>query len=528
MTHKYQLHFFLTLILACGAVAAVNTSAAAVPAFTTKWFLALFSLMALAVVGLYNCIIFVMRSKDRAPLYFGLYCIFIAINNFVSNSGISFLTELFPHAGPVLLRKIDIVTIILSIPFFIMFLQAFYPIFDSVFFKRSFQYAALVFFAVATVASGKLLEWVFSSYFPVILLSIIYCITICIRAINTKQRDSHGILTGIIVLSAAGINDVLWGYGVLKTVIIMPYATLVFALIYSALISRRFANALTSAERLNAELLENQRLRAEMQHREAAEQDLRQAQRRLTALLHAVDSPLYALNSSGIMVFCNRAFEELSGKTLSELIGKDPPDIQNQAVSPTVIPLELEDEELSVYLIGQSDSDIVPNRSVISFVEEINRNRARVRSLEKIFAGTTPEAINSNRDLRHDIEMIDTALEQMGRMLLDDEDSEKKKQLGMEVLVLAIDYWAECTKTSKFELAEESGLWKVQINPDGWKRTQTLDRYLDYKTFPQNPRWNQIVKTADFVLIRCHKPSGLRNRLELTLQKLCMQTEFSR
>lgn len=518
----------LFIISGAAGVAAQTLPVLSDSAYTTRWFINLFSVMALAVMGLYNCVIFSMRSKDRAPLYFGIFCIFIAVNNFVSCAGVSFITDLFPSAGWLPLRKIDIATIELSIPFFIMFIQTFYPELGVVIFGRIFQVIAIIFLAATIISSGQSLEWVFICYFPVILLSIVYCVTTGLRALQSKQHDSHGILSGIVILSAAGINDVLWGYGVLKTDITVPYATSIFALIYSALISRRFANALTSAERLNVELVENQRLRAEMQQRVSAEQDLRLAQRRLTALLHSVDSPLCAADSTGTMVFCNRAFEELCGQPMAELIGKEPSRFENLNVESSVIPLELEDEQLHVHLFGQSGSGISTSRSVVSFVEEINRNRARIRSLEELLTGTNPEKIKSNLSLRHDLEMIDTALQEMGTLLQYDNDADMKKRLGIDVLKLAVSCWSDCTKTSKFELAEESGLWKVQMNPDGWKRTQTLDRYIDFKTFPQNPRWNQIVKTADFVLIRCQNPSDSRNQLEIALQKLCMLTEYSR
>lgn len=73
-----------------------------------------------------------------------------------------------------------------------------------------------------------------------------------------------------------------------------------------------------------------------------------------------------------------------------------------------------------------------------------------------------------------------------------------------------------------FDLTRQSGLWRVYTNRDGWERAQTLDRYLDTVTFPEKPRWRQILATADFVLTVCQKPSELRNHLEPTLSKLRM------
>ena len=84
----------------------------------------------------------------------------------------------------------------------------------------------------------------------------------------------------------------------------------------------------------------------------------------------------------------------------------------------------------------------------------------------------------------------------------------------------SLDYWAEDTGTTKIELAEKSGLWKVYTNLDGWRRTQTLDRYFNIQTLPRKPRRHQVIRTAEFVLAACDTESGLRERLEAALTKL--------
>lgn len=486
-----------------------------------RLFFNFFTIVALSIMGLYNCVIYIMRTKDHAPLYFGIFCLLISVNNFVSDGSIVFLRQTLFSGRELLLQKTDFLTVMMSIPCFMMFLHAFFPGLGNRIMHRCIQIITAGFITAVILFSGYALELTFKCFFPVIVAMIVYSMVIGIKAANRQLKDARGILSGILILSAAGANDVLWGMNVLHTVILLPYAAFVFTFIYSVLISRRFSNALTGAERLAVELIENQRLREEMQTRIAHEQDMRQTQRRLTGLLHSIELPLCAIDDTGIICFCNRAFEELAGQPLSVLAGKEPAQCINiKEKEMSTVPLELEDEQLSVLLFGSSGSDQSINRSAILFVEELNRNRERIRSLEKLLTNTNPDALKVHPQLNHDLDLIDTALEQMGHMLSSDEDLETKKRLGLELITLAIGYWTECTQKTKFELAEESGLWKVQINPDGWKRTQTLDRYLDLKTFPQNPRWSRLLKTADFVLIRCSESSQLRNRLELCLEKL--------
>jgi hypothetical protein len=72
-------------------------------------------------------------------------------------------------------------------------------------------------------------------------------------------------------------------------------------------------------------------------------------------------------------------------------------------------------------------------------------------------------------------------------------------------MVVSIRVWENATAKSKVEFAEESGLWNVQTDPNGWRRTQTLDRYLSLSKFPENPRIQNVVKSAEFILSQVQK-----------------------
>jgi hypothetical protein len=473
-------------------------------------------------MGLYNFVIFIMRPADRAPLYFSLFSLLIFLNNFVSDGSTAFLLESFAQLHHQLLQKIDFLTVMASIPVFIMFLHAFFPGLGNRILLKYVQITVAMFVALTAVSNGVTTGYIFNCFFVIILLMIAYSVLTGIGALKRKMPDSKGVMTGIVIMSIAGINDLCWGIRLYPTIILIPAATFIFTFIYSVLISRRFSNALTSAERLAAGLIENQRLKVEMQHHILQQQNLHHMQHLLTGMLHSLDMPICAVNDSGAIVFCNRAFEGITGKTLAMMAGNDAQlyiDSKNRDTEMMTVPMELDDEQISVLLFS-SGSSLISSNAAANFLEELQRNRFRIRSLEELLKKSNPEMIKNNPRLGHDITMIDTALQQMGQIFGQDTTAEEMKINGFEVISLTIRYWSECTQKTKFELAEESGLWKVQVNPDGWKRTQTLDRYLDIKTFPQNPRWNQIIKTADFVLIRCQVQSELRNQLEIAFQKL--------
>ena len=85
---------------------------------------------------------------------------------------------------------------------------------------------------------------------------------------------------------------------------------------------------------------------------------------------------------------------------------------------------------------------------------------------------------------------------------------------------LALECWEQATGKTKTDLAKKSGIWTVYTNKNGFERTQTLDKYLDGKTFPKRPRWNKVFQTLDFVLLSCEKDSRLKTELEKTFAEL--------
>ncbi len=95
-----------------------------------------------------------------------------------------------------------------------------------------------------------------------------------------------------------------------------------------------------------------------------------------------------------------------------------------------------------------------------------------------------------------------------------------KRQVGVRVMTQSLDYWRKETGLTKFDLAKKSNVWKVYINPNGFKRTQTLDKYLDQEQFPKNPRWPHVYQTANFVLSFCKASTKLRLELKKSFAKL--------
>ncbi len=73
------------------------------------------------------------------------------------------------------------------------------------------------------------------------------------------------------------------------------------------------------------------------------------------------------------------------------------------------------------------------------------------------------------------------------------------RELLVRLMTLSLQHWEETTGTTKIELAEQSGIWKVHLDK-GYFRLRTFDRYLSVPSVPQKPRWKDVTRTVRFVL----------------------------
>ena len=313
-------------------------------------------------------------------------------------------------------------------------------------------------------------------------------------------------------------------------------------------------------------LAENTRLKRELKLRQETELELRLTQRRLAILLDTIDDALLATNESKEICFCNKACSEILGYDNNSLLGRplrsiltdkawclledlgahspggaDVPSAStqnieieatsgaNKRVRVERTQLSMEEDSFQIFMIHQLAEEMKNGGELnasnnhsnpLTLIKELNHNQTRLRGLEETLQTILPVSDEQPATILNEINAIDTALEGLRNMLQDPQTAEGKRQLAVTALNLAIEYWTETTGNNKFDLARESGLWKVYTNQDGWERAQTLDKYLDIFTLPDRPRWKLIIATCDYVLAYSISQSALRNHLETALSQM--------
>jgi two-component system, sensor histidine kinase ChiS len=306
-------------------------------------------------------------------------------------------------------------------------------------------------------------------------------------------------------------------------------------------------------------LRENMTLKRELSLRKQTELDLRLMQRKLSAMLHRVEDAMVAVNTSGEISFCNRAFEVMTGFDAGDLIGNPVDDLfpsrenrpllaafkpaeydpapaektlpfRNVGVKHSaggdfsadllVTPLSMDDASFHMVIVRKpSRAGDTAALSSLSTIDRLNRNEARIQALTGIlerFQAAGEGAKGPDGEALSDIDMW---MARLAGSEPGENSGAAKREMAVRIMNLSLDYWQLATRTTKTELADRSGLWRIYIEKDGYARTQTLDKYLSLQTLPAHPRWKKVCNTAEFVLTACTFPSPGREDLEASLSR---------
>jgi len=275
---------------------------------------------------------------------------------------------------------------------------------------------------------------------------------------------------------------------------------------------------------------QNSHLQHSLKEHELVEACLLETQAHLLTLLeHSPDA-----------IICIRFDEKIhfANHNAGKLFKRSPQQLQRYSLEDIVIKRSLTQQdnninEVDIYIEGKvtsiSTSIIsLPKQSglhsLMIFCTDNNYDAQRINNLENAVDALSSYAFDGNT------EQLQTLKELGGEFtrLVDKAEGKgtDKKQLKRELLVetmtQVLNYWENESGKNKFELAEQSQLWKVYLDRSTLQ-TRTLDKYLHIETLPKTPRWRTVLSTIDYVLLHCDSETKQRekiDKLRLQLQKL--------
>jgi two-component system sensor histidine kinase ChiS len=374
---------------------------------------------------------------------------------------------------------------------------------------------------VVTAESGIGIDQLITLHNPMLILLDIMMPGIngydCCRAIRSKFTIAE---MPVIFISAKNrISDLLLGFEVGgNDYVLKPF-------LKEELIAR-VNGQLRQREAIDA-IRENAKLKAELADRLVEEAHLKHMQERLTRLLHTVDDAILVVDEDGRIVFANQLLiDSLGLKSGEVVIGNDASSLlHSDSRQHNLLTAKLSKMKYTPVLFARSDGNPIEfsaKRATITIGEdqltvftlrpsmpiqdssrvsewvigELEKNQQRIAELQLISA----EFISANKRM-------------MEQLSFHEHTRTDPFELGNRIMISTVALWKEATGREKWDFAEASGLWKVHPDEDGWQRTATLDKYLDFRKMPQFPRWQTIFESARFVVAEARKQGCRSERI---------------
>lgn len=199
-------------------------------------------------MGVYHFALYYKRPKYKAPLYFGVFCLLIALRNALVGERIIF--DIFPSISFVLFNKMAYLTVYLALPFIVMFFR---EIFSEDLSSKIIHVSKIVSLLISLLTICTTIEVydTFLVYYEILTSVIfIYILFIIIKAVINKNREALVILFGFIIFLITVMHDMLIQSGLLHASSLIPLGFFIFIFSQSYMLSAKFSNAFTKIEKL--------------------------------------------------------------------------------------------------------------------------------------------------------------------------------------------------------------------------------------------------------------------------------------
>jgi PAS domain S-box-containing protein len=282
----------------------------------------LFLCGSILIMGLYHLGLFMLRKKDLASLYFGLFSVLIALYTLLA--GERFFLHLFPAVGWEWRVKLTNLSSFLSLPLFLLFVQALFPE-DSRKRVAGLLIGAVGVLALIVLVTPTILySQVIPAFHLLALGSGIYTLLVFFLAIRQKREGAALLLSGVLIIIVAMVNDILYDNAVIHTGQGIYLGFFLFILIESFSLSLRFSKAFVTIEKQGLVLAEtNQEIQREMNERRQAEKALAESEKNYRNLMEEAPIGLCNVDIQGKILYVNRRFEAITAYSREEYVGKN-------------------------------------------------------------------------------------------------------------------------------------------------------------------------------------------------------------
>ena len=209
------------------------------------------------IIGLYHLCLFFLRKKDRSPLYFGLFCLLIAIR--LLATGERYVTHIIPGLNWELVFKIEYLSFYLAVPLFATFIHSLFYQESSKRVLRIIQFLGIIFSCIVLLTPAKIYSHTVQPYQIITVISGILAVYVLIFSLARRREGALLFTLGFIILFLTVVNDILYSRMITQIGYLAPLGLFLFIFFQSFLLSRRFSKAYNTIEKQRQELKERNR-----------------------------------------------------------------------------------------------------------------------------------------------------------------------------------------------------------------------------------------------------------------------------
>lgn len=303
----------------------------------------------IVIMGLYHLGLFALRPREWSPLYFGLFCLLIALRTLTT--GERYLMELMPVFDWEVLTKITYLTFYLGVFVFTGFVHSLFPQEVSKNVLYLIGGVSVIFSTVVLILPARLYTHTLPTFEIVAVMSLIYGLYALILASIRKREGALVFLTGFVALSLTTLNDILYANLLVPTGYLTPVGLFIFIFSQAWLLAQRFSKSFLLVDQQRLALTQtNRAYEQEIHEREQAEAALRQSE---SALMDA-----QRLAHIGNWEWDIQTGQIHWSEEVFRLFGLDPQDVSYDLLMTLIAPDDKEIWERSVQAVLNTDQPL--------------------------------------------------------------------------------------------------------------------------------------------------------------------------
>ncbi|NOU92189.1 histidine kinase [Paenibacillus sp. LMG 31456] len=205
----------------------------------------------LMIMGLYHLGLFSIRPNDRSTLYFGLFCVLIALRTIVI--GEITLLKVFPSFPWELELKLEYISAYLGLVFFILFIGELFPNESNRKIQRSFILISSCYTVLTLVFPAMVYTRFLISFHIILGLAIVFELYVLMRAWYLQRQGCTIILVASFIFAVSIINDMIYANEWVSTTgRASGFGLLFFIICQSGVLSMKLSRAFSNEEKMSA------------------------------------------------------------------------------------------------------------------------------------------------------------------------------------------------------------------------------------------------------------------------------------